>query len=193
MKLYFVFFLFLFPCLFADPCKIFLIRHGETEWNVAGKSQGWKDIPLNETGKAQAREMAEELSRLKVHVIYTSSLSRAEETADIIAEKLSIPQKVSDPALRFYGKKKRWKWLKTKKRKEFEMQREITADATLYFKHLSAMHPGEIVLVVTHQAVIKSLYKTIGPHIKKTKKVGNGRMMCLVGTEDSLTVKEVDL
>jgi broad specificity phosphatase PhoE len=73
--------------------RIALIRHGETDWNRAGKMQGWEDVPLNETGKKQAAETAAFLTFLKEYSwreIVSSPLSRARQTAEIIAEKTGI-------------------------------------------------------------------------------------------------------
>lgn len=65
--------------------NIYLIRHGETEWNRIGKVQGREDIPLNDTGRDQARECAKALQGTGIKTIITSPLSRAVETARIIA------------------------------------------------------------------------------------------------------------
>jgi alpha-ribazole phosphatase len=65
--------------------RITLIRHGETLWNADGRFQGQQDIPLNETGRAQARITAEACTPLPFTAIYTSDLSRAWETAELIA------------------------------------------------------------------------------------------------------------
>lgn len=59
------------------------IRHGETDWNRAGLFQGRSDIPLNETGKEQAREAARRLSNLSVSKVMVSPLKRAMETATL--------------------------------------------------------------------------------------------------------------
>ncbi len=64
---------------------IILVRHGETEWNVAEIFRGRIDIELNETGIKQAELLAEYLSDLKIDAIYSSPLKRALKTAEIIA------------------------------------------------------------------------------------------------------------
>ena len=67
--------------------RLVLVRHGETDWNVAGRLQGASDIPLNENGRAQARAAAPELARMfTVDTVICSQLSRAVETATIIAD-----------------------------------------------------------------------------------------------------------
>ena len=65
--------------------KIILIRHGETEWNVAEIFRGRTDVELNETGIRQAELLAEYLSKTKIDAIYSSPLRRALKTAEIIA------------------------------------------------------------------------------------------------------------
>lgn len=64
--------------------KIYVIRHGETDWNAQYKLQGRSDIPLNEKGRALAAETAEALKDVKFDVCFSSPLSRAHETAEII-------------------------------------------------------------------------------------------------------------
>lgn len=67
---------------------IYLIRHGQTDWNVERKIQGQTDIPLNINGKQQAKDAAEEIANLKIDKIISSDLSRAKETAEIINKKV---------------------------------------------------------------------------------------------------------
>ena len=64
---------------------ILLARHGETEWNREGRWQGWADPSLNDTGRAQARELAEQLRATPFDAVYSSDLRRALETAVILA------------------------------------------------------------------------------------------------------------
>lgn len=67
--------------------NLYIFRHGETDWNIAKKMQGIADIPLNEHGIAQAHDLADKLSNVHFDCIYTSSLSRAVQTAKIVASK----------------------------------------------------------------------------------------------------------
>ncbi len=70
--------------------KLYLVRHGETQWNKEGRIQGHSDIPLNEYGKYLAKETARGLSRIPFDLAYTSPLIRAKETAEIILEGRNI-------------------------------------------------------------------------------------------------------
>ncbi len=65
--------------------NIYLIRHGETDWNLIGKVQGREDIPLNNTGKSQAKKCAIALQNTGIKTIISSPLARAVQTANIIA------------------------------------------------------------------------------------------------------------
>ncbi len=73
--------------------KILLVRHGETDWNVAQRIQGSTDIPLNENGLAQAEELAHTLENRNTPIIgvYTSKLQRAAQTAQCVADMLGVP------------------------------------------------------------------------------------------------------
>jgi broad specificity phosphatase PhoE len=78
---------------------IHLVRHGETDWNRELRWQGHSDRPLNERGRAQAYAVADALAGLSFAAIYSSDLSRAFETAQIVASRLNLGVKI-EPALR---------------------------------------------------------------------------------------------
>ena len=89
---------------------IYFIRHGETEWNAAGRFQGWRDIPLNDRGRAQAARSGDILSGLMSRrghdpagVSYVASpLGRARETMELMRGALGVPPQnyIADERLR---------------------------------------------------------------------------------------------
>lgn len=85
--------------------EIYLVRHGETDWNLQGRLQGQEDIPLNETGRKQAQACGEALRGVEFHKIFSSPLSRARGTAEAAAQYQTCGV-VDDPGLleRDYGR-----------------------------------------------------------------------------------------
>ena len=77
----------------------FLVRHGETDWNAAGRAQGQSQVPLNATGRAQARTLAARLRQQCFTAAYASDLRRVTETAAAILRGRDVPL-VALPALR---------------------------------------------------------------------------------------------
>jgi broad specificity phosphatase PhoE len=71
----------------GNLAHLYLIRHGETDWNRQGRWQGQSDVPLNDQGREQARQIAEKLADISFDAIYSSDLSRASEVARIIAQR----------------------------------------------------------------------------------------------------------
>lgn len=74
-----------------DSTILFAVRHGETEWNLAGKFQGHLDSPLTESGIQQAQALADDLAGRGIEALYSSDLGRAMQTAHIIGERLELP------------------------------------------------------------------------------------------------------
>jgi broad specificity phosphatase PhoE len=78
---------------------IFLARHGESDWNVEKRFQGHSDRPLTERGRKQAHALADLVGAEKIDAVYTSPLSRARETAEIVAARAGL-EAVALPELR---------------------------------------------------------------------------------------------
>ncbi len=75
----------------STTTTIWLVRHGETDWNTGSRVQGTTDIPLNSTGLTQARLVANRLATFSLDAILSSPLSRAMQTATPLAEQLGFP------------------------------------------------------------------------------------------------------
>lgn len=80
------------------PSRLLLVRHGQSEWNAVGRWQGQADPPLSDLGRQQARAAAKAIEG--VDAVFTSDLTRAAETARIIAEDIGVGPVIPDPGLR---------------------------------------------------------------------------------------------
>ena len=132
---------------------LLLVRHGETDWNADGRLQGQTDRPLSDFGRRQARRLADELADEELEAIYSSDLSRARETAEIVAERLGLPVAL-DPDLREkdWGT---WEGLTAVERDRVEFAGESTEEhqerILRALRRIAERHPGDgRVLVVTH-------------------------------------------
>lgn len=142
-----------------------LVRHGETAWNSLGLIQGHTDIPLNETGRAQARQLAGAVAAQRWDGIATSTLARAVETAEIVARILGLGAPVGMSGLRErgYGAAEGMDWSQFDE--EFaatpvpglEPRHELHQRVTSALAELATRHPGGRVLVVTHHGVLRML------------------------------------
>lgn len=84
----------------APPVELLVVRHGESEWNAAGRWQGQSDPPLSARGEEQASRAAGALAGLGIDQVVTSDLHRARRTGEIISGLLGIAAPATDPGLR---------------------------------------------------------------------------------------------
>ena len=151
-----------------NATRIILVRHGETDWNAAGRLQGQSDTPLNAIGRMQAQRAAQRLVRESVRAIYSSDLARAQETATIIGQLLGLPV-ITSPQLRerHYGLWEGLTWGEIQGRYPEQMAErrdrplefappagesgeELRARALAALQLIGQQHPSEVVVVVTH-------------------------------------------
>ena len=142
---------------------LLLVRHGETDWNAEGRLQGHTDRPLNDYGRRQAQALAEELAGEHVDAIYASDLSRARETAEIVAARLGLPV-VLDPDLREkdWGT---WEGLTSEERLTVELAGESTeahrARVMRAVERIVEAHAGGRVVVVTHGGSLRRIQAAV--------------------------------
>lgn len=155
--------------------SIYIVRHGETDWNREGIYQGQTDTPLNENGRQTARELGCILSRIKFTTIYSSDLLRARETAEIINSFLNVPiyytqdlrelnfgdwtgisiweMEEKDPELFKKWQEDPWNISPP----GGETFRELTERVIRVLEEITKRHKGENILVVSHAGPIKAI------------------------------------
>jgi broad specificity phosphatase PhoE len=82
--------------------RLVLLRHGRTEWNDIGRAQGHADVPLDEVGEVQAKEVAPALAALRPVAVWSSDLARAAMTARAVADEAGL-EVVLDARLREFA------------------------------------------------------------------------------------------
>jgi broad specificity phosphatase PhoE len=144
---------------------ILLARHGETDWNRDGIWQGWADPPLNETGRAQARALAEQLRSVPFDAVYSSDLRRAHETAEIVAAPHAVPV-VADAGLREIDIGS-WSGLTraeiderfpTGERPDGETRDQHAARVLDAVERIARANLGRRILLVTHGGTMRALH-----------------------------------
>lgn len=156
--------------------SLFVVRHGQTDWNKKRLIQGRIDIPLNEEGVKQARITAERLAEIPLDVIYVSPLLRARQTADIINEGRDIPLIVESRIQEeFYGdmegKPRSGEAYLTQRQSFFkrypngESYLDVAARVYPFLNEIKSTRKGQNVLLVCHggmSRIIHSYFNDMG-------------------------------
>lgn len=158
----------------ARPLTLLLVRHGQSEWNAAGRMQGQvAHVPLTPLGHAQAEAAAAELARLRPGVLLSSDLLRAVQTAEHCARATGLPF-TTTPALREQGygvlegrpSRELWDvvdWSDAHWSAEGgESLAELHARVAAYLTQLCAEPPADVVALVTHGDTIRAAQAVAG-------------------------------
>jgi len=152
---------------------ILLARHGETDWNLHRRIQGHSDTPLNDTGRAQAQALADELSGERIDAVYSSDLKRAHETARLVA----APRGLEVTAIRDLRERHFGTWEGLTDEEIFarfpqvregapwgdaETPEEMGERVLAALRRLAEAHPGEHVLVVSHGGPLRRVLARCG-------------------------------
>lgn len=143
-----------------------LVRHGETNWNLHGRLQGSSDIPLNDTGRAQAREAGHELASQNWDLLVSSPLSRAAETADIIGAHLGLQRTAVFPDLaeRHFGEAEGftdWDAYSHWPNGQYpglEPRSNLMMRGVRAIDEIASLHPDSAVIAVAHGGVIRAIF-----------------------------------
>lgn len=167
------------------PQKIIIVRHGETEYNVERRLQGWTDVPLNDNGHTQAEKVAARLADELVEAIYSSDHQRAHATAAHISKHHAL-KPLKRQALRedrmgiFEG----WCWEKEPdpvrqklweeriharmtgdldwKPQGGESLREHTSRVNQFIQQIEARHKDGTIVLVSHGGTINRILEVYG-------------------------------
>ncbi|WP_394771507.1 histidine phosphatase family protein [Lacisediminihabitans sp.] len=152
--------------------SLYLVRHGETDWNLDRRIQGSTDIPLNDTGRAQAARTGRLLASRRWDAIVSSPLSRALETGRIIAREVGLDTVTTMDAIveRHYGA--------AEGLADHELSRLFPGDTPVPGREtreqvagrvipalvaLAENHPGGNIVVTTHGGVIRTVLNAVAP------------------------------
>lgn len=150
---------------------LYLVRHGETDWNAERRIQGSTDIPLNDTGRRQAAATAVLLERRTFDAVVASPLSRALETGSVIAAHLGLDRPATYPGLaeRAYGEAEGLTNDEVLARYPHddipgrESRAALLARVTETLGEIAVRYDGGSVVVATHGAVIRSVVNAAAP------------------------------
>lgn len=163
-----------------------MVRHGQTDWNLAGRLQGQTDIPLNQTGFDQALAVAEPLRGQGWDLVLASPLGRAQQTAQVIAENLRIPVGPPISALveRGFGplegeiRARLDEELVQQMLQQAEPAQEVLHRAVLGLHQLTEQYSGQQILCVSHGALMRIVRDALAGK-KLARGVENGEVISI--------------
>lgn len=166
-------------------CTIYLTRHGETEWNEKKLVQGHTDIPLNNKGVKQAKQLGKELENIHFNTVFSSDLLRAKNSAEIIVFgknlKITIIKalrerffgrfegKHLDELRKIIGETILITKIKQKKLKLFDVENdeEVISRLIPFIKKIAKNNLGKNVLIVTHGGLLRAFLSYVNFKIPK--------------------------
>jgi broad specificity phosphatase PhoE len=163
----------------AQTCTLYLVRHGQTQWNVDRIIQGHSNIPLNEEGKRQTHEQRENLKHIAFSKVYSSDLIRAHKTAEILNSDRKLDHQTSNTLReRNFGlyegtsmeqhRFRLWDLLAHHrdhphiKESHVESDEQMVMRALPFLREVSTKNKGQNVLIVTHGGLMRTLLIHLG-------------------------------
>lgn len=153
--------------------NIYLLRHGETNWNLEGRMQGQRDVMMNEKGISQIREAGESLAvqNAEIDVIISSPLTRARRSAEIVADRLGYPltEILTEPlfAERSFGDAEGMIYREVENELRENRFANVESVEALYeragkaFQKTIQGHEEKNILIVAHGGILKALLAAV--------------------------------
>ena len=153
--------------------NLYVVRHGETIWNVEKKVQGITDIPLTDKGRSEARELQELISTLNLDIVISSPLERTRETAKILVDS-KLPINTDDRIKeRDWGMNEGalidtvdkwdcWDVILNTKVQNIECIQDFMYRVSEFLEEIKIKHKDKNVLIVTHSAVSRVIHYLLG-------------------------------
>ena len=151
--------------------RLYIARHGETDWNALHRLQGWTDRPLNETGRRQAVALADSLKGIRLDAVYSSTLSRSRDTARTVAGSTMTVTSLdglrernyghfqggSDTAPEYLRRSNDW----TDRLDDGESLNQLLARSRESLTQIQRRHPSGNVLIVAHRITNQMLLRAL--------------------------------
>lgn len=157
-------------------CTLYIVRHGQTDWNAKKLVQGQTDVPLNKAGEKQAKELGEKLKGITFDSVYSSDLLRAKKTAELISleKKLVVgtskllrerrygqlegkPRTELDKIHKIWRKLDKIQRAKYKPFKQYETDEDSVSRLITFLREIAVSYLNKTVLVVSHGGVMRAL------------------------------------
>ena len=175
---------------------IFMFRHGQTDWNVAQRFQGHRDVPLNARGLAQAEALAARVDGLGIERVVSSDLSRARRTAEAVCARLGVPLELTadlrevhigeyegmatDEILRRFGPDALAMWYApVRTAADLELSAPGGEPVGVVIRRVEALlaaqleRPERVVGVSTHGGVLRRMVGWMFPQVEGLDRIGN--------------------
>lgn len=173
------------PLKTKNYCKLYLVRHGESEGNVLGIIQGHADFPLTARGREQAILLARSLNGVNFAAVYSSDLSRATETAATVASQRELAVKTTELLReRNFGKYEKEATVESQREligllkvhenivteqrfkqkiaEDIESDEEVVSRFILFLREVAVAYSNKNILVVSHSGMIRGLLIHLG-------------------------------
>ena len=180
-----------------------LLRHGQTDWNIDFRLQGVTDIPLNETGLAQAQDAAAAIDKTAWDLVLSSPLSRAVDTAQIVVRENDLPGLQIEHLLleRSFGEAEgmshdewRSKYADTNTVPGGESLQELQLRSEKLLAHIADAFAGKRVLAVSHGALIRKLLRIVSDNEfpRDGERLGNACLSIFAHEDGAWRVEKYD-